>query len=452
MVLWMSFDLLLIHFSSSLSVTFISFFFGLLLSYLLCAVNFFFKPLTELTNAISMAIYSVPIIVSAFIFSTFLGPDYTGIVLGAMGAFLPIYLSCQNNIELSKDSYLQTSKVFSASKVASFKFVVFPLMLRGSLSSAYVAWTWAVLGSLLGDFSGKRWGVGTLLVGSVTQGKLSNIYSVVFLCLLLSLVGWLFFRIFIYFTKTNNRLEVIENYTHVERTKVNSTYRLGLTLILLLLLDVVLFGQNTLILNFGSIIFPSYFFEEYVNTILVTLIGIVLSMTLSFALAVLADTSSKTAKLLSLPIFITQVTPILAFIPLIAFYFGRGNESIILVVILSTIYPSYLLIQNSLKDYPASLDDLNKVYSGNKSTLLKIFKLPASVGAIKSAVRMTLGRALLGALTAEYLITGTGIGGTIGKLRALLDYQLIWIICVAVILTTLVFDLIFEKLDNFSRF
>ena len=428
-----------IHFLSSLIVAIQGFLVGLILSLVFSAICAISYKARYLISSVSILIYSIPIIVSGFILSTFVGPDLTGVFLGAMGAFLPLYFSSLNELDNKKIGYENLCTVYSYSKFNYFRYIQVPLILRGVLLGSYSSWMWAVLGALIGDFSGKRWGVGTYLVGSVTQGSEISIFMVIFMSFLISLFGFIIFSNLSKLFMIDGKYDVLqeEGYRGDASMKGKEIYyyRFIVFWAAISVLSYFLFYIDKDLLGIRVLVF---------NSFLLGLLGVLVSIFLSLTLAILKEISGFLIRPIMAVFFITQITPIIAFIPLIAYLFGREEITIVLVVILSTIYPSYLLISKKFQELPIDVKNINSIYGGGRFTLIKYFILPNSAPSLLSALRMTFGRAILGVVTAEYLITGTGIGGLIGSTRALLDYNMIFIICVIILCLNVLIDLVLE--------
>ena len=105
-----------------------------------------------------------------------------------------------------------------------------------------------------------------------------------------------------------------------------------------------------------------------------------------------------------------RAVPLVAMTPLIALIFGRGLVAITVVAGIVTFFPVLVNVSLSLRSVPASSVDLVRAYGGSKLALMWRVQLPAALPALFAAARIAAPLALVGALLAEWLTTGQGLG------------------------------------------
>jgi ABC-type nitrate/sulfonate/bicarbonate transport system permease component len=65
--------------------------------------------------------------------------------------------------------------------------------------------------------------------------------------------------------------------------------------------------------------------------------------------------------------------------------------------------------------------------------------IPAALPYLFAATRLTVPRALLGVMIAEWLATGTGLGNLLNQSRGYLDYGMIWTVASVSVLLSVAF-------------
>ncbi len=105
-----------------------------------------------------------------------------------------------------------------------------------------------------------------------------------------------------------------------------------------------------------------------------------------------------------------RAVPLVAMTPLIALVFGRGLMAITVVAGIVTFFPVLVNVSLALRGVPASSVDLIHAYGGSKLALMWRVQLPAALPALFAAARIAAPLALVGALLAEWLTTGEGLG------------------------------------------
>ena len=102
--------------------------------------------------------------------------------------------------------------------------------------------------------------------------------------------------------------------------------------------------------------------------------------------------------------------PIIAMTPLIALIFGRDLMAVTVIVGLVTFFPTFVALTTAMRDAPAQACDLIAAYGGSAVRELVGVRLPFALPALFAACKIALPAALSGALLAEWLATGQGLG------------------------------------------
>jgi len=109
-------------------------------------------------------------------------------------------------------------------------------------------------------------------------------------------------------------------------------------------------------------------------------------------------------------LLMSQVTPLIAFVPIIVMWFGFGIESKVLVVFLFTFFPIVLDTVAGLRS-----TDVEKLYlarsigAGQLATLLRI-KLPNALPSMFVGLKIGATLAVIGAVVAEFIGASEGLG------------------------------------------
>ena len=105
-----------------------------------------------------------------------------------------------------------------------------------------------------------------------------------------------------------------------------------------------------------------------------------------------------------------RAVPLVAMTPLIALIFGRGLLAVTVIAGIVTFFPVLVNVSLALRSVPASAIDLMRAYGASPfATLLRV-QLPGALPALFAAMRVAAKSALVGALLAEWLATGKGLG------------------------------------------
>ena len=140
--------------------------------------------------------------------------------------------------------------------------------------------------------------------------------------------------------------------------------------------------------------------------------------------------------------------PLVAFAPVIIMIFQRDVWTVAVMGGIVVYFPALVNIAFGLKSASPQMNDVVTVYGGNARTALRKVALPTSLPAFFAAVRISVPGAITGALLAEWLATGTGIGGVIGTYTSQAQFTALWASVVAVTAASLVLYNLAQIVEN----
>ena len=138
---------------------------------------------------------------------------------------------------------------------------------------------------------------------------------------------------------------------------------------------------------------------------------------------------------------VSQSMPLVALTPLLVLIFGRGTSLTLWVTISVTFFPAFVTLAQGLALVPQSARDVPRAYGASVWQELRMVTLPAALPYLFAATRLTVPRALLGVMIAEWLATGKGLGNLLNQSRGQLDFGMIWAVaCVSVLVSILLYQ------------
>jgi len=105
-----------------------------------------------------------------------------------------------------------------------------------------------------------------------------------------------------------------------------------------------------------------------------------------------------------------RAVPLVAMTPLIALVFGRGLAGVMVVAGIVTFFPTLVNVVYGLRSSPRESLDLFAAYGARRLTTLIKVQFPFAMPSLFASARISAPGALLGALLAEWLATGQGLG------------------------------------------
>ncbi|WP_062201575.1 ABC transporter permease [Demequina salsinemoris] len=140
--------------------------------------------------------------------------------------------------------------------------------------------------------------------------------------------------------------------------------------------------------------------------------------------------------------------PLVAFAPIIIMIFGREFLTVAVMGGIVVLFPALVNIAFGLQQASQQTLEVVQVYGGGPLKQLTTVALPSSLPAFFAAVRVSVPGAITGALLAEWLATGTGIGGVINGYSTSAKFDELWASVVVVTLVSLVLYNLVAILEN----
>ena len=122
-------------------------------------------------------------------------------------------------------------------------------------------------------------------------------------------------------------------------------------------------------------------------TMLVTLVGLVISLVFGLGLAVIMDASPILQKAMYPVVVASQTIPITAIAPLFVLWFGYGIWSKVLVTVLITFFPITITVYDGLQTAKVEMAELLLTYGASKSDIFFKIKVPCTMPYFFSAIK-----------------------------------------------------------------
>lgn len=173
-------------------------------------------------------------------------------------------------------------------------------------------------------------------------------------------------------------------------------------------------------------------------------LGFVVGMLVAIVLA-LAFSLSRSVEMGVMPLaLLLRSVPLVAIAPVIILITGRGTPASVAVIgSIVVLFPALASIMFGLSRASKESLDLVHVYGGGRPTQLRKVNVPGALPSLFAAARVSVPGAVTGALLAEWLSTGQGIGGMIQKFSASARFDELWAsVALITIVTLLLYNLV----------
>ncbi|MPQ98348.1 ABC transporter permease subunit [Modestobacter sp. I12A-02628] len=137
------------------------------------------------------------------------------------------------------------------------------------------------------------------------------------------------------------------------------------------------------------------------RTVQVTFTGLAIAIVIGMVWAIAMSQARSVERALFPYAVALQCIPILALVPLIAFWFGYGFNSRVIVCVMISLFP---IVSNTLfgmQSVDRSMHELFDLHSASRLTKLRKLQLPAAMPAIFAGFRISAGLSVVGAIVGD---------------------------------------------------
>jgi NitT/TauT family transport system permease protein len=141
-------------------------------------------------DSMATGLYAIPTITFGPIFILVAGPDTTPIVLSALSAYFPIFVALDSGLRFAPAAQRDLATVLGASRTRAFARVEFPGALPAFIDGLRLGAPGAVLGAVLGEWFGAPRGLGVLIISSLQNVRIPQLWAAALLCVGCSLFAY----------------------------------------------------------------------------------------------------------------------------------------------------------------------------------------------------------------------------------------------------------------------
>jgi NitT/TauT family transport system permease protein len=142
-------------------------------------------------------------------------------------------------------------------------------------------------------------------------------------------------------------------------------------------------------------------------------LGLVLSVVVGVVAGLVIGRYALVASSVDWLVSALNATPLLAIIPLIIVWFGLGTESKVVTVFALTVFSMLLNTAAGVHEVDHNVLDVSRAFVASEGQVFRKIILPSAVPFIMTGLRISIGRALIGTVAAEFFTGITGLGGLI---------------------------------------
>jgi NitT/TauT family transport system permease protein len=156
--------------------------------------------------------------------------------------------------------------------------------------------------------------------------------------------------------------------------------------------------------------------ESLWATTKVAMTGLMISIVLGVAIAVVMSQSKLIERAVFPYMVMLQAVPILAISPLIGFWFGYANNARVIVVVIISLFPIVVNTLLGLQSADRSMHELFDLQRAGRWVRLRKLMFPAAIPTMFAGLRISAGLSVIGAIVGDF-VYGRGQAGIGQRLK-----------------------------------
>lgn len=176
--------------------------------------------------------------------------------------------------------------------------------------------------------------------------------------------------------------------------------------------------------------------------------GYLIAASLGMTFGVIMGISKKTDKFFSLTFSAIRQIPMLAWIPLIVLWFGIGEASKIIVIVIAAFFPILLNTMNGIKRTDKRLIEVGNMYKLSNWKLFSKIYFPSALPSIFVGLRLGLGISWMAVVGAEIIASSSGIGYRMNDARSLMQPEVVFVGMFVIALIGIIMDQILTRISK----
>lgn len=397
----------------------------------------------RLIGALALLVFCLPLVATGPVLRVLYGPGQgPQITLAALAVYYTTYLPLMTGLRAAPESWFDLIRTYGRGRLAELVRVRIFAALPYLVAGLQIAAPAAILGAMVGEFTGAERGLGVLTIRAMRGLDVPGLWALAAIASALSILAYAALG------ALGRRLAVappaLLMARPVGRTRADPLrmlVRVGVVAAVVLVLWHGLmqgFGLNPffakrpadvwrfLVEVPGAAANRATLLAAWWQTMVLTVPGYGAGLLVGAGLAVaLVTLPALAAPLLPVAIALRSV-PIVTTAPLIVLALGRGAAGTITIVAVMIFFPTLVACLNGLRQTPGQVQDIFSTYAAGRWARLRHAMLPAMLPAFFASARMAVPAAVLAATTAEWLATGIGMGGLMALTASTSAYNMLW--------------------------
>jgi sulfonate transport system permease protein len=372
--------------------------------------------------------------------------DTAPAVIAGLAVFFPAFTSIATGLNATRRESLDLFASLGARPARSFALLRVPGALPMLVVALKLAAPAALVGAIFGEWFGADRGLGLLLLMSMQNFVVAQLWAVAFLCAGVAIALYVLFSVLEVLARRRFGGSVVDETAAAAATASGGGGRVrslvawvGLAAGGLAVWQgyVASTGISALLVPSPADVLdavaadPGGLAGDALATLRLASTGLVVGTAIGAVLATVAWWSPLLRGLLTPFVLVAHSVPTLALLPVIAGLFGYNDRSLVAITVLISFFPGFVFTDAGLRAAPAS--DLMLALGAGRARQFAVVTLPASLPHVAVALRISAGLCVIAAVVAQFMLGRDGLGLRFSLANARTDIALAWGVALVIV-------------------
>jgi sulfonate transport system permease protein len=366
-------------------------------------------------------------------------------VIAALAVFFPAFTSIATGLDAVRRESLDLFTSLGAPRVRAFALLRAPGALPMLMVALKMAAPAALIGAIFGEWFGAERGLGLLLLTSMQNFVVAQLWAVAFLSAGVAVALYVLFSVLEALARDRFGGGVVDESPSPAGAGSSGGRLRSVGAWVALALGVLALWQGYVAsTGISAILVPSPadvldavsadvggLAGDALATLRVAAIGLVGGTAIGALLAILTWWSPLLRGLLTPVALVAHSVPSLALLPVIAGLFGYNDRSLVAIAVIISFFPGFVFTDAGLRAAPGG--DLLRALGAGRARQFVVVTLPASLPHMAVALRISAGLCVIAAVVAQFMIGREGLGRRFSLANAQTDIALAWGVALVIV-------------------
>jgi len=167
---------------------------------------------------------------------------------------------------------------------------------------------------------------------------------------------------------------------------------------------------STVVLAIPKVIVDPAFLQALGATLAAVAEGLAITIVVGTCIGLLMGRSATVDRMIRVYINGFNAMPMIIILPLFSLWFGYSSSARIATIIFAAIFAITMNVADGARSVPREFLEVSRSFRSGRVRMLTDIVLPASMPYLLAGFRLAAGRALIGAVVAEFFLSIGGIG------------------------------------------